>query len=164
MKSVKSETASKLIVCLIAFVFIALIFAQADKKFVLDELDFPIVAKATSESWRPVYYRGEGTPQHVGLYHPPLYIYALAAYVKVFGFSENTVRSFGLLCTLLTALLTVGIAARMMHRDRLRFFVPIFCGLYLLNPYTIANTTLPDIDQTILPVLITLFEIGRAHV
>ena len=157
MKSIKSETASKLIACLIVFVFIALIFSQADKKFVLDELDFPILAKATSESWRPVYYRGEGTPQHVGLYHPPLYIYALAAYVKVFGFSENTVRSFGLLCTLLTALLTVGIAARMMHRDRLRFFIPIFFGLYLLNPYTIANTTLPDIDQTILPVLITLF-------
>ncbi len=30
-------------------------------------------------------------------------------------------------------------------------------GLYLLNPYTIANTTLPDIDSTVLPVVILLF-------
>lgn len=157
MKPIKKETAAKIIACLIIFVFIALVFAQAGKKFVLDELDFPAVAKATSESWRPVYYRGEGTPEHIGLYHPPLYIYALASYIKLFGFSENTIRSFGLLCTLLTTFLTIGIASRLLTRERLQFFVPLFCGLYLLNPYTIANTTLPDIDQTVLPVLMTLF-------
>jgi hypothetical protein len=157
MEGTRLNGAIKLFSTLIIFVFIALIFAQAQKKFTLDELDFPIVAKATSETGRPVYYRGEATPQHLGLYHPPLYIYALAAQIKVFGFSENSVRTFGLACTLLTAYLALMLGRDLFPESKRAIFGIVFLGLYLLNPYTIANTTLPDIDSTILPPLLTLF-------
>lgn len=146
----------KLIVALFVALFVVLVFSQADKKFVLDELDFPIVAKATSESLKPIYYRGEGNEEHLGLYHPPLYIYMLGAHIKAFGFSENTVRSFGLVCTLITALLTAILGSRV-SLSRSWVFLPIFVALYLSNPYTIANTTLPDIDQSILPPLMVLY-------
>jgi hypothetical protein len=89
MEGTRLNGAIKLFSTLIIFVFIALIFAQAQKKFTLDELDFPVVAKATSETGRPVYFRGEATPQHLGLYHPPLYIYALAAQIKVLVFRKT---------------------------------------------------------------------------
>ncbi len=144
------------VIALFIALFVALVVSQADKSFVLDELDFPIVAKATSETWKPVYYRGEENKTHLGLYHPPLYIYLLGAYVKFFGFSENTVRTFGLFCTLLTALMTAILGSRISPR-RSYSFIPIFFALYLSNPYTVANTTLPDIDQSILPPLITLY-------
>lgn len=157
MEGTRLNGAIKLFSTLIISVFIALIFAQAQKKFTLDELDFPVVAKATSETGRPVYYRGEATPQHLGLYHPPLYIYALAAQIKVFGFSENSVRTFGLACTLLTAYLALVLGRDLFPENKRAIFGIVFLGLYLLNPYTIANTTLPDIDSTILPPLLTLF-------
>ncbi len=146
----------KIIIIPFLLIFISLVFSQADKKFALDELDFPIVAEATSQSGKPIYYRGEDTPNHVGLYHPPLYIYALATQIKLFGFSENTVRTFGLFMTLLTAFLTV-VLGRFLIREKELLFIPIFMALYLTNPYTIANATLPDIDQTILPPLLVGF-------
>ncbi|MBO9648739.1 MAG: glycosyltransferase family 39 protein [Variovorax sp.] len=152
----KSNVFAILAVSIVA-IFSCLIFAQSAKKFTLDEMDFPLVAKATSESGRPVYYRGEESPEHLGLYHPPLYIYALAGHIKLFGFSENTVRSFGLICTLITAYLSILIIKELVQEKYLGLSSLAFLALYLTNPYTLANTTLPDIDSTILPPLITLF-------
>jgi 4-amino-4-deoxy-L-arabinose transferase-like glycosyltransferase len=74
--------------------FIIFVAVQSDKKFVLDEIDFPIVSHATSETGLPIYYRGQDNPNHLGLYHPPLYIYSLAGFVKIFGFNEISVRFF----------------------------------------------------------------------
>lgn len=85
--------------------FVILVTAQAGKKFVLDEIEFPVIAHTISNTGMPVYYCGEAYPKMLGLYHPPLYIYSLAGFIKVFGYSENTVRIFGIICTLSTALL-----------------------------------------------------------
>ncbi len=128
---------------------------QAGKSFVLDEIDFPLVAHATSQTLKPVYYRGEATPFHVGTYHPTLYINSLALFIKIFGFNEISVRLFGVACTLISAYLLVLILRQLIDRNETA--EALFLGLYLLNPYTIANTTLPDIDSTVLPVLILVF-------
>jgi hypothetical protein len=157
MNSIRSKSTAQLLTAIVLLVFTFLIFSQAGKKFTLDELDFPVVAKATSETGLPVYYRGEATAHHLGLYHPPLYIYALATQIKLFGFSENTVRAFGLACTLLTAYLALLLSRSLLPQPSQHIYRIIFLGVYLLNPYTIANATLPDIDSTILPPLMTLF-------
>src|SRR6187200_2386117 len=82
---------------LLVVVFGILLFsATADEPFQLDNMDFPAVARATSVSGVPVYYRGEENPRLTGLYHPPLYIYALATWIKMFGFGEVPVRMFGI--------------------------------------------------------------------
>lgn len=132
-----------------------LVAVQANKSFVLDEIDFPIVAHATSETYKPIYYRGELTPHHVGTYHPTLYINSLAIFIKVFGYSEVSVRFFGITCTLISAYLLILILRRLIKKNETA--ETLFLGLFLLNPYTIANTTLPDIDSTVLPVVILLF-------
>jgi hypothetical protein len=138
-------------------VFVILVGVQADKSFVLDEIDFPIVSHATSQTLKPEYYRGESEKftVHVGTYHPTLYINSLASFIKVFGFSETSVRIFGIICTLASAYLLILIL-RLLIKKNVSAEI-LLLGLYLLNPYTIANTTLPDIDSTILPVLILLF-------
>jgi hypothetical protein len=157
MNTTHASSIAKVLAALILVVFTFLIFAQGEKKFTLDELDFPAVAKATSETGVPIYYRGEATAHHLGLYHPPLYIYALAAQIKVFGFSENTVRAFGLACALFTAYLALALSRNWLPERSQDIYTFAFLGIYLLNPYTAANTTLPDIDSTILPPLMTLF-------
>ena len=75
---------------IVVALFVLLIFSQANKKFVLDEFDFPVLAKAISETGMPYHYRGETDTHSLGLWNAPLYAYSLAAFVKVFGFNENT--------------------------------------------------------------------------
>lgn len=149
----------------IVAIFILLIFAQANKKFVLDEVDFPAVAKTISQTGMPYEYRGENESKALGLWHPPLYAYSLGAFVKVFGANENMVRAFGMCCTLLSALLCL-----LIYNVRIRTtgkvinpISTIFLSLFLFHPYTIANTTLPDIDSTILPVTFLAFIYGLAR-
>jgi hypothetical protein len=143
---------------LVIGLFVLLTAIQANKKFVLDEIDFPTVALATSQSGIPIYYRGELTPEHIGIYHPPMYIYALAGFIKIFGFSEIGVRAFGVICTLITVFLLLKIGQLLLPEAKsARMFPVIAVAIFLLHPYTIANTTLPDIDQTVLPVAILLY-------
>ena len=140
---------------LIVGLFVMLVAVQAGKSFVLDELDFPVVAHATSQTLKPIYYRGELTPTHIGTYHPTLYINSLAVFVKVFGFSETSVRFFGAICALLSCLLLLGILRLLIKKNKIAEI--LLLGLFLLNPYTIANVTVPDIDTTVLPVVLLLF-------
>lgn len=148
----------------IVAIFILFIFAQANKKFVLDEVDFPAVAKTISQTGMPYEYRGENESKALGLWHPPLYAYSLGAFVKVFGANENMVRAFGMCCTLLSALLCLLIYNERFGtiRKEINPISTIFLSLFLFHPYTIANTTLPDIDSTILPVTLLAFIYGLA--
>ena len=152
---IKNVTLNKYLKILIVFIFVMLVVVQAGKSFILDEIDFPAVAHATSQTIKPVYYRGEALPHDVGTYHPTLYINSLALFVRVFGYNETTVRFFGIVCTLASAYLLILILRQLIKKNEVA--ETLFLGLFLLNPYTIANTTLPDIDSTVLPVLILLF-------
>ena len=112
-------------------------------------MDFPAVAKATSVSGVPVYYRGEDNPNSLGLYHPPLYIYALAAWIRVFGFGEVQVRMFGFACALLQAAVVLGILQTWLGKRAAVRIAPWFLALFLLNPYTLQTASMADIDSTV---------------
>ena len=140
---------------LLVVIFGILLFsATADEPFQLDNMDFPAVARATSVSGVPVYYRGEENPKLTGLYHPPLYIYALAAWIKLFGFGEVPVRMFGIACALLQAGIVLAIIQTLLGRKRARHIAPWFLAAFLLNPYTLQTASIADIDSTVYgPVL-----------
>jgi len=139
----------------IVTLFIIFVTLQGGKRFTLDEMDFPTVSKATSQTLRPVWYKGEATSQQSGLFHPPLYINSLATFIRIFGFSEMTVRLFGLLCALITSYLLIKILRLFKFKNR--WGEALLLGLFLLNPYTVACATVPDIDTTIMPIAIMLF-------
>src|SRR5215475_4880878 len=82
----------------LAIVCIAWIIANPSlgKPLIMDEMEFPAVARAIKETGYPNYYRGETNSSNQGLWHPPLYIATLAAWQLVFGASTVSNRSFGL--------------------------------------------------------------------
>jgi 4-amino-4-deoxy-L-arabinose transferase-like glycosyltransferase len=156
MTVLKSKNKNLLVLLEVAIVslFIVLIALQGNKRFTLDEMDFPTVSKAASQTMRPVWYKGELTNQQSGLFHPPLYIHSLAIFIRGFGFSEMTVRLFGLICALITSFILINILRLFNYKNR--WGEVLLLGLFLLNPYTIACATVPDIDTTIMPITMLL--------
>lgn len=137
--------------------FILLCIIQAGKPLHLDNVDFPSVGKATAISGLPIYYRGENSPAHSGLYHPPLYIYTLAAWYNLFGFSPTTTRMLGVLCAIMQGALALMIFRCLFGPEVKRQVAPFFWLLFLLNPYTLAISSIADIDSTIYgPILLAI--------
>src|ERR1035438_115406 len=132
----------------IIFFFILLFASSAAKPLHLDNMDFPAAAKQTALTGVPVYYRGENDPNALGLYHPPLYIYLLAAWIRVFGFGESQVRLFGMTCALLQGAVVLCII-RTLFGYAACMWQPFFWILFLLNPYTLQTASITDIDSTI---------------
>lgn len=120
----------------------------AAKPLYLDNMDFPAVAKATAETGLPIYYRGEESPRHSGLYHPPLYIYSLAAWFRLWGFGEAQARLFGLACLFLHGWVVLY-GLRLLFGEEALAAAPWFWALLLLNPYSLQGAAVLDIDTSI---------------
>jgi hypothetical protein len=136
--------------------FLVLAAHQAAKPLHLDNMDFPAVAEATAQSGKPLYYRGEENKIHSGLYHPPLYIYLLAGWFRLFGSGPAQARMFGALCTLLQGCLALRILGCLSGDERVRKWRWLFWPLFLLNPYTLQVSAITDIDSTIYGPLLIL--------
>jgi len=142
-------------ICAIAIlVFVFLAWLQAGKPLQLDNMDFPAVAAATADSGLPVYYRGEDNPQAVGLYHPPLYIYALAGWFKLFGAGPVAARMFDVLCAIVAGFVALRIVRDVFGPEAARKIAPAFFIVYLLNPFALQTFSIADIDTSIYVPLI----------
>jgi hypothetical protein len=135
--------------------FLVVTAQQLGQSYVIDEAEFPFIAKATSQSGLPIYYHGELRPVDVGIFHPPLYVYMLAGWIQVFGSSHEAVRAFGVACALLTAVTGAATVNLLVPRRR-NITTPLFLGLFLLNPLTVSSALLPDIDGTVGVLAVTL--------
>lgn len=140
----------------ILLVFVILFALSASKPLQLDNMDFPAVAEQTAHTGLPVYYRGEENPRATGLYHPPLYIYLLAGWMRVFGSEPAPVRLFGMVCAILQGLIVLAIFATLFGRQAAFSRAPLFWALFLLNPYTLQTAGIADIDSTIYGPLLCL--------
>jgi hypothetical protein len=136
--------------------FLVLAAHQAAKPLHLDDMDFPAVAEATTHSGKPIYYRGEENRLHSGLFHPPLYIYTLAAWFRIFGGGPAQARMFGAVCALLQGGIALLIASLLFGSERVRRWSWLFWLLFLLNPYTLEGSAIADIDSTIYGPLLGL--------
>ncbi len=134
---------------LIVFVFLVLSAINAPRPLHLDNVEFPAVALRTATSGLPVYYHGELEAETSALYHPPLYIYLLAAWIRAFGSSVVAMRMFGVACVLLQGLITLEIVRTLYATPIMQRISAPFWLLFLLNPYTIQTAGICDIDSTI---------------
>jgi hypothetical protein len=123
--------------------------ASGSRPLQLDNMDFPAVAQQTAATGLPVYYRGEEHPHHLGLYHPPLYIYMLALWIKLFGFGEIQVRMFGYMCALLQGWIVLELVRALFGSETATRITGWYWLLFLLNPYTLQTASIADIDSTI---------------
>lgn len=139
-------------------------FPSLGKPYIMDEMEFPSVARGILETGKPVYYRGETLPSNIGLWHPPLYIVWYAFWFKIFGSSVDSSRVFGLF----NAVMTLIVASIFIwHRQRdlenelrpaLRVAVLLFALLIsATSPLFTQGSLLPDIDTQILPLLTITF-------
>lgn len=142
----------------LAVVLFLIVFAMgASKPLLLDNMEFPAMAEATAQTGLPVYYKGEQNPQCLGLYHPPLYIYLLAAWFKALGSAPAQARLFGAVCALAHGACVLLLVRQLFGRAYARSIAPWFWVLFLLNAYTIQAASIADIDPTIYGPLILLF-------
>lgn len=141
---------------LAALAVAAILFAiPAGKPLYLDNVDFPAVAKATAQTGLPVYYHGEENPRHSGLFHPPLYIYLLAAWFRLWGFGAAQARLFGFLLLIVHGWLALRVVRVLFGTTAARQATPWFWVVFLLNPFALQGAAVLDIDTTIYGPLLT---------
>ncbi|HWQ14784.1 MAG TPA: hypothetical protein VNL77_18440 [Roseiflexaceae bacterium] len=144
---------------------VAVTGASLGKPYIMDEMEFPSVARAIAETGRPVYYRGELYPANIGLWHPPLYIAWYAGWMKLFGASTESGRAFGVLNICLALALIGAFALRRAYADAAlcerRSLLPLALlgGLAVgaTSPLLVQGAVLPDIDTQVLPLMIIAF-------
>lgn len=139
-----------------ALAFFAIFSIAAWKPLHLDSMDLPALAEAISKTGLSVYYRGEQYPQASGLYHPPLYIYVLAFWFKIFGIGAAQARMLGGVCALLQGLCALQILRQVFGSKYVRSISVWFWPLFALNAYTIQTAAIPDIDSSIYGPLLCL--------
>jgi hypothetical protein len=126
----------------------------------IEECEWPPMAEAIFHTGKPVIQAFEAhrirfTPEYtvdqtpiIGAWHPPLYLYSLAAEVAVVGtHSPYILRAMGMLSLLVSALLLLLIAREITSRWKL--IGGIASVLLLIHPYGIQGSLFLDIDTGI---------------
>lgn len=148
-----SKFSHKSLMLLIISVYLFFILPQAGKLFMPEEIVFVKGAYAVVSTGLPVYAANVGNIE-IALWHPPLYIYALALSFKLLGVTELSARLVSILFSLGTLAIVYLLAREVSDKDGV---VLLSCFLFLLNPFTVQNSLLLDIDNTALTFLMSLF-------
>lgn len=155
--------------------YLAIAWLQSPIPFGFDEMMYAPHAEAIVRRGAPVVEEGDwrvmsSPDSHLsqmggrsyGLWHPPLYLFALAGHMAIFGASTASVRLFGALCFLVTLALSGRLARRLAHGAGMDAARATGCGwltvtLLALNPYAVQGSVHVDIDNTLLLVVQLLF-------
>ena len=129
--------------------FLVLSAIQSGKALHLDDADLPVWAKAVADTGKPIAYRGQDRVHDLFVYHPPLYVYVLGAWIRVFGYGPEEIRMFGALCALVFGALLLEFLAALFGREARNRVSLYFWPFFLLNPYTLQGASIADIDTTI---------------
>lgn len=138
----------------------------------MDEMEYPSVARAILETGKPIYYRGDLSPENVGLWHPPLYVVWYALWFGISGYSVQSARFFGLLnAIVLFFIMIVFVFRRWSSQDSSFSFLRLpvlFIAITTAatSPLFVQASILPDIDTQVLPLtllgfILFIFEMRR---
>lgn len=144
-------TGTVIVATILTFILLSLL--RAGQWFSQDETTNYQLARSIAESGVPLYLDG-----HPRLWSPPLYVYLLGGFLRMFG---ETIRAASLLGILLLfsggifALKTLqNLLAGKPHRGR---GMVILAALFFLNPAFIQGAVIKDIDNSLLVCLVSLF-------
>ncbi|MDP8922383.1 MAG: glycosyltransferase family 39 protein [Chloroflexota bacterium] len=141
-----------------------LVGPQLARPYVYDDVNFALGGRAVARTGLP--YGNQGYLLHLfeqreqwAIWHPPLYVYALGLWMRVFGDGEPATRSLGVLCQLLAAGVAFDIARRVAEQgggSRTRGLAAglIAFAILLVNPLAIQAAQILDIDNTVLTLLL----------
>ena len=140
--------------------FLVLSGIQASKPLHLDDASLPPWAKAAADTGKPIAYRGEDYPHDPFVYHTPLYLYVLAAWIKLFGYGPAQLRLFGAVCSLLFGVICLQFIDLLFGPDLTKEAGLYFWPFFLLNAYTFQTAAIIDIDNTIYGPLLCGFALS----
>jgi len=129
--------------------FLVLSGIQASKPLHLDDASLPPWAKAVADTGKPISYRGEDYPRDPFVYHTPLYLYILGAWIKSFGYGPAQMRLFGAMCAPLFGFICLALVHTLFGTDLTKEVGLYFWPFFLLSPYTFETASIIDIDNTI---------------
>ncbi|MDQ3171532.1 MAG: glycosyltransferase family 39 protein [Acidobacteriota bacterium] len=141
-----------------------------NRPFRFDEAEFALIVRdgilrhgvpaipAAERRVLPIKPAVEPAEPHLGMWHPPLYMYALAAAAMVTPADNWGLRAVGLIALLASVALAWRIARRLLPGVP-RTAVALAAAAPLLSPLVIESALLIDIDGTVLmPLLLLFFE------
>lgn len=132
-----------------------------------DETEFWQCAVSVLKTGLPTCYASPDAPVRPGLWHPPTYIYSMAASLATFGIGFVQARLPGILAVLLTAWALMTFARDAGSNSALDARQSRLLGaIFLLCPLTCHYATLLDIDGTMLTCVTTatLLLLARVHI
>jgi hypothetical protein len=148
---------------LILSAFLVFVSRQIQRPFLYDEVNFTFAAEAVARTGIPFANAGFMSDRYDfsqreqwALWHPPLYLYALGLWYKLFGVSELVGRSLGVVCTVVSALLIGYIGRQIAAPGAAAITGFIAFVLFLTSPLTVQSALILDIDGTVLLLFVTL--------
>jgi hypothetical protein len=148
---------------LILSTFLVFVSRQIQRPLIYDEVNFSFAAEAVARTGIPFANAGFMSDRYDfsqreqwALWHPPLYLYALGFWYKLFGVSELVGRSLGVVCTVISALLIGYIGHRIATPGAAAISGIIAFALFLTSPLTVQSALILDIDGTVLLLFVTL--------
>ncbi len=152
-----------ILLILISLFYAALTIPSLGKQTTLDETVFVDAAKSVAlygkpyisdmNTWNNAEYDGSVTAS----FHPPMYIDILAVFIRFFGDSTDSARSLSLISVWLSSILTYLIGRRISPDSKKDAVGLTSMLLFLINPLTLQNATLIDINGTMLTFSLLLF-------
>lgn len=138
---------------------VAATYANAiTKPFTLDETDISSRADFVLERGPEIF--NDGTHYFA---HPPLYEYTAVLIFKIFGQGEIPLRSFGILCHLLSGLflmLSVRLALKDIPKSERICACVLFFVLFLMNPTLLQHSMSIDADTTEIMLFVCMYVYG----
>jgi 4-amino-4-deoxy-L-arabinose transferase-like glycosyltransferase len=143
--------------------FLVFVVRQIQRPLMYDEVNFSFAAEAIARIGIPFANVGFMSDRYDfsqreqwALWHPPLYLYALALSYKLLGVTELAGRSIGVVCTVLSAILVGYIGRRIAAPSVANLTGILAFALFLVNPLTVQSALILDIDGTVLLLFVTL--------
>lgn len=127
---------------------------------IVKSLDKPLVADELANRSAAESVVLTGAPKSFGLDrlllgHPPLYLYTVAAFFRIFGIGDMQARLVGLAFFILNLVLVFALGKNLYPKNKLA--TPLALLFFGLSPLVVQGFSIIDIDQTLLTFTLTLF-------
>lgn len=138
-----------LIYLAILALFLFLAFIQINKPLRGEQSYFAYAShKLADNDKTPFSLEGYKLPAADLFLHPPLYIYSIALFIKLFGYNLFALKLSSILFTVLTSFLLLLMGLYLFPENKKIALISVF--IYLINPIVIQNALLLDMDGGIL--------------
>lgn len=153
----KKLTLNGFLLTLIIILFLALCLYQINKPILHEQIYYLFAANSIIHTGVPIFgFDGYNYPELTqGIGHPPVYLYTLLFFIKLFGFNYFGFKFSGIFFTILTSILLYFTGKLIFKENKI---IPLLASfLYLIHPFVIQSALFVSIDPGVLTFLTLSF-------